>query len=166
MVCVNTICKSVFRTVRFLQNWKAAWATCLSFTGINDPNHDENRNYISSHLHQLKGKALVKNAIDLGTTRQVRGVHLIPRTFNALLKIHAKLLHHPTMSHKITEMSWHLQTLHLCVCAVLLTEAGPWSCVWGRQAGSSCTPPLPSPAITSGFAACCVTLATCLGCGW
>ncbi len=60
--------------------------------------------------------------------------------------------------------SWAFMLLRLSVCA--LTGAKPWSCVWGRQDGSSCTPPPPSLAITAGFATYCVTLATCHGCGW
>ncbi len=37
----------------------------------------------------------MENAVDLGATRQLIGVHLVPRALNALLKVHPKLLHHP-----------------------------------------------------------------------
>lgn len=57
-------------------------------------NQEENR-HNTGHLHQLEGKALMKDAVDLRSTRQVGGVHLISRPFDALLKVHTKLLHHP-----------------------------------------------------------------------
>lgn len=47
------------------------------------------------HLHQLEGEALVKDAVDLCPSGQVGRVDLIPRAFDALLKVHRKLLHHP-----------------------------------------------------------------------
>lgn len=56
-----------------------------------------------SHLHQLKGKAFVKDAVDLRSAGQVGGVHLISRPFDALLKVHAKLLHHPADCTQYTE---------------------------------------------------------------
>ncbi len=59
-----------------------------------DNNQEESR-HNTGHLHQLEGKALMKDAVDLRSTRQVGGVHLISRSFNALLKVHPKLLHHP-----------------------------------------------------------------------
>lgn len=66
----------------------------MKYIKQNDDNKEENRRN-TGHLHQLEGKALMKDAVDLRSTRQVRGVHLISRPFNALLKVHAKLLHHP-----------------------------------------------------------------------
>lgn len=41
----------------------------------------------------------MKEAVDLGTTRKLIGVHLVPGAFNALLKVHTKLLHHPDEGH-------------------------------------------------------------------
>lgn len=88
-----------------------------------------------SHLHQLKGKAFVKDAVDLRSARQVGGVHLISRPFDALLKVHAKLLHHPADCTKYivkynysAVMSIRVR-LHLCVCVCALTGVRPWSCV-------------------------------------
>lgn len=49
----------------------------------------------SPYLHQLKGKALVEDAIDAGAPRQLQGVDLISRAFDSLLKVHSKLLDHP-----------------------------------------------------------------------
>lgn len=46
------------------------------------------------------------------------------------------------------------------------TAAELWSCVWGHRAGSSCTPPPPSPGIAAGSAACCAGPAVIPGCGW
>lgn len=46
------------------------------------------------------------------------------------------------------------------------TAAGLWSCVWGHQAGNSCTLPLPSPGTAVGSAACCAGSAETLECGW
>lgn len=40
----------------------------------------------------------MKDSVDLGTTGQVGGIHLVSRPFNTLLKVHTKLLHHPTHS--------------------------------------------------------------------
>lgn len=37
----------------------------------------------------------MEEAVDLGAARQLVGVHLVPGAFNALLKVHTKLLHHP-----------------------------------------------------------------------
>lgn len=37
----------------------------------------------------------MKDAVDLGSTRQLVGVHLVPGALNTLLKVHTKLLHHP-----------------------------------------------------------------------
>jgi hypothetical protein len=47
-----------------------------------------------------------------------------------------------------------------------LTAAGLWFCEWGRQAGSSYTPPPPSPGIAAGSATCCAGPAATPGCGW
>lgn len=47
------------------------------------------------YLHKLKWESFVKDAIDPGATREFIGVNLISRTFNALLKVHSKLLNHP-----------------------------------------------------------------------
>lgn len=46
-------------------------------------------------LDQLKREALVEDAVDLGSARQLDGVHLIARTFDALLEVHRELLNHP-----------------------------------------------------------------------
>lgn len=37
----------------------------------------------------------MEDAVDLGATRQLISVYLVPRALNALLKVHTKLLHHP-----------------------------------------------------------------------
>lgn len=45
----------------------------------------------------------MEDAVDLGATRQLIGVYLVPRALNALLKVHTKLLHHPEkgQEHKV-----------------------------------------------------------------
>lgn len=48
-----------------------------------------------TNLDQFEGKAFMEDAVDLGATRQLIGVHLVPRALNALLKVYTKLLHHP-----------------------------------------------------------------------
>ena len=48
-----------------------------------------------THLNQLKGKTLMKDAVDPSTSRQLICVYLITWTFNTLLKVHRELLHHP-----------------------------------------------------------------------
>lgn len=51
--------------------------------------------YPDTCLDQLKREALMEDAVDLGSTRQLNGVHLIARTFDALLEVHRELLNHP-----------------------------------------------------------------------
>lgn len=46
------------------------------------------------------------------------------------------------------------------------TAARLWFCEWGHRAGSSCTPPPPSPGTAVGSAACSAGLAGTPGCGW
>lgn len=55
---------------------------------------------LSTYLYQLKGKALMKDAIDSGTPRQLQCIHLISRALNSLLKVHSKLLDHPSRKEK------------------------------------------------------------------
>ena len=50
---------------------------------------------VRPYLDQLKGEALVEDAVDLGSARQLLSVHLVPGALDALLKVHAELLHHP-----------------------------------------------------------------------
>lgn len=126
----------------------------------------------AAHLHQLKGEALVENAVDLGAARQVGCVHLIPRTLDAFFKVHCKLLHHPAGTHSgekqrpgVVGSAKH-DRVCVFVCACALTAARPWFCASGRQVGSSCTPPPPSPATAFGSATCCAAPAACRGCGW
>lgn len=73
----------------------------------------------TGHLHQLEGKALVKDAVDLRATRQVGGVHLISRPFDALLKVHGKLLHHPADCAQYTGKVLTSGTAEMCICECL-----------------------------------------------
>lgn len=49
------------------------------------------------YLNKLKGKAFVKNSVDLGTTREIFCGHLSPKAFNIPVKVHTKLLDHPVI---------------------------------------------------------------------
>lgn len=48
----------------------------------------------ADHLDQLKGEALVKDAVDFCSAGQLHCVHLVPRALDPLLKVHGELLHH------------------------------------------------------------------------
>lgn len=74
---------------------------------------------LKNHLNQLKRKALVEDAIDPRSPRQLHRVHLISRTLDALLEIHGKLLHHPLETERILPVT-HRRTFwqkHMCVWA-------------------------------------------------
>lgn len=91
----------------------------------------------TGHLHQLEGEALMKDPVDLCTTGQVGGIHLISRPLYALLKVHTKLLHHPI---KVTQHTlgvssyWFNMHLHVCIWVYVGTD---WSKALVLRVGSS-----------------------------
>lgn len=54
-----------------------------------------------AYLHQLEWEALMKDAVDACTARQLGRVDLVARTFYALFKVHRELLHHPANTHTL-----------------------------------------------------------------
>lgn len=59
----------------------------------------------------------MKDSVDLRSAGQVGGVHLVSGPFNALLKVHTKLLHHPTDSCNISsaEEFEHISFIRMCL---------------------------------------------------
>lgn len=77
--------------------------------------------YLSSmrkqYLHQFKGETLMEDAVDPSSSRQLIGVNLVSRAFNAFLKVHSKLLDHPERKPR----AWS-RTVHWAV----LSREGHW----------------------------------------
>lgn len=48
----------------------------------------------------------MEEAVDLGATRQLIGVYLVPRALDAFLKVHTKLLHHPDKGQAQKTCGW------------------------------------------------------------
>lgn len=90
-----------------------------------------------AHLHQLKRKALMEDAVDLCTTRQIGGIHLVSRSLYALLKVHAKLLNHPTKVHIEHVFNLLLFWVHLNIWICKCTVDTDWSKALVLRAGSS-----------------------------
>lgn len=61
---------------------------------------------LTTYLYQFKGKAFMKDAIDSGPPRQLQCVHLVSRALDSLLKVHSKLLDHPSRKENSQDRSF------------------------------------------------------------
>lgn len=114
------------------------------------------------HLDQLKGEALVKDAIYFSSTWQLHCVHLVPGALDPLLEVHRELLHH-SETHQIQQnrkdfnnCQWKMLLLWLTPCtdcnsclvlrdgssgryprysSASLSRASSWACSLLRNAG-------------------------------
>lgn len=101
---------------------------------------------LHAYLHQLKGKALMKDAVDAGSPGQLQCVYLISGAFNSLLKVHSKLLDHPSRNGKRSRQEFSAQPRNYtkramssasyegCELHLFIGGGRATVCEWGQRA--------------------------------